>query len=206
MKIILTEEQLRRLNNSIVTEQIDTEDEENELMAQWYGDEEDEEEELDSAPEYDMDSEDSYDLSHGKDVENRMKRSVRVGNAGSDSRETKKYVIDGKDYFLTPIEYRQMLKDMGRITPEKAATMGIDVDTSGVIRKGDDETRKKIKYLEKRIKNLQNDLNRWEPEIDPNYQDDRLEWKVKYIKAALETAMDEYDELTGNVDGEEYDF
>lgn len=206
MKIILTEEQLRRLNNGIVTEQIDTEDDEKELMSQWYGDDEDDEDEFDYAPEYDMDSEDSYDLSHSKDIENRMNRSVRVGNAGSDSRETKKYVIDGKDYFLTPIEYRRMLKDMGRITPEKAAMMGIDVDTSGVIRKNSDETGKKIKYLEKRIRNIQRDIDRWEPEIDPNYKDDRLEWKVKYLKASLETAMDEYDELTGNANGEEYDF
>jgi hypothetical protein len=222
MKIILTEKQLRRLNKRIVTEQIDTEDEENELMKSWYGDDsfdeygsldgeddkDNEEVELDFnyAPEYDVDSDDSYDLSRENDLTNRMRRSVRVGAAGAVDRDTKRYVIDGKGYSLTPVEYRQMLKDMNRMTPEKAANMGIEVDTSGVIKKGDDDTRKKIKYLEKRIKTLQNDLNRWEPEIDPNYKDDKLEWKVKYIKASLETAMDEYDELTGNVDGEEYDF
>jgi hypothetical protein len=218
-------DRLARLNDRVSSdmgEQIDTEDEENELMKSWYGDdsfdeygsldgeddEDNEEVELDFnyAPEYDVDSDDSYDLSRDNDLTNRMKRSVRVGAAGAVDRDTKRYVIDGKGYSLTPVEYRQMLKDMNRMTPEKAANMGIEVDTSGVIKKGDDDTRKKIKYLEKRIKTLQNDLNRWEPEIDPNYKDDKLEWKVKYIKASLETAMDEYDELTGNVDGEEYNF
>jgi hypothetical protein len=191
-----------------IDEQIDTEDDEKELMAQWYGDDEDDDFELDYnyAPEYDIDSDDSYELSRDNDTVNKMRRSVRVGAAGANDGDTKKYVIDGKDYFLTPVEYRQMLKDMGRITPEKAANMGVGVDSSGVIKVSDDETRKKIKYLEKRIKTLQNDLNRWEPEIDPNYDDEKLEWKVKYIKASLETAMDEYDVLTGNVDGEEYDF
>lgn len=207
MKIILTESQVKRLNHTII-EQIDTDDEERELINTWYGDDEDEDVELDYnyAPEYDIDTEDSYELSRDKDTTNRMRRSVRVGGAGAVDKETQPYRIDGKVHMLTPIEYRQMLKDMGRITPEKAANMGVGVDSSGVIKVGDDETRKKIKYLEKRIKTLQSDLNRWERETNPNYKDDRLDWKVKYIKASLETAMDEYDELTGNVDGEEYNF
>jgi hypothetical protein len=46
MKIILTESQLKRLNRTI-TEQIDTEDEERELMNTWYGDDEDEDVDLD---------------------------------------------------------------------------------------------------------------------------------------------------------------
>jgi len=224
-KFLVNDDKFNELNSQMmnyIKEQIDTEDEENELMSKWYGDdsfdeygsldseddEDNEEVELDFnyAPEYDIDSDDSYDLSRENDINNRMIRSVRVGAAGAVDRNRKKYTIDGKEYSLTPIEYRQMLKDMGRTTPEKAANMGVSVDTSGVLKKFDNDKKSKIKYLKKRIKTLQDDLNRWEPEIDPNYQDDKLEWKVKYIKASLETAMDEYDELTGNVDGEEYNF
>lgn len=224
-KYLVDDNKFDELNTQMmdyIKEQIDTEDEEKELMKSWYGDdsfneygsldaedEEDKEEmglDFNYAPEYDVDSDDSYDLSREKDLTNRMRRSVRVGAAGAVDVDRKKYTIDGKDYFLTPIEYRQVLKDMGRITPEKAANMGIDVDTSGVIRKNSDETHKKIKYLEKRIKNLQNDLDRWESQINPNRTDTNLDWKIKYIKAALETAMDEHDELTGNLDGEELNF
>ena len=220
MKIILTESQLKRLNRTI-TEQIDTDDEERELMNKWYGDdsfdeynsfEDDEEEDeyqepdYNYAPEYDIDSEDSYELSRDKDTTNRMRRSVRVGGAGAVDKETKPYRIDGKVYMLTPIEYRQMLNDVGRITPEKAANMGVKIDSSGVMRKSSDEVRIKTKALEKKIRTIQNDIDRFEPVVNSGNADERLKWKLKYLKASLDTAMEEYDELTGNVNGEEYDF
>jgi hypothetical protein len=207
MKIILTESQLKRLNHTI-TEQIDTEDEERELMNTWYGDDEEEDVELDYnyAPEYDIDSEDSYDLSQGNYVNNKMRNSLRVGASGAMDVNTKTYTIDGKDYTLTPVEYRNMLRDMGRITPEKAANMGIKIDSSGVMRKSSDEVRIKTKALEKRIRTIQNDIDRFEPVVNSGDADERLKWKLKYLKASLDTAMEEYDELTGNVDGEEYNF
>ncbi len=207
MKIILTESQLKRLNRTI-TEQIDTEDEERELMNTWYGDDEEEDVELDYnyAPEYDIDSEDSYDLSHSNYINNKMKDSLRLGASGAMDVNTKTYTIDGKDYSLTPIEYRNMLRDMGRITPEKAAHMGIDIDKSGVMRKGSDVVRTKIKALEKRMRTIQNDIDRFEPVVNSGNADERLKWKLKYLKASLDTCMEEYDELTGNVNGEEYDF
>jgi hypothetical protein len=207
MKIILTESQLKRLNRTI-TEQIDTEDEERELMNTWYGDDEEDDVELDYnyAPEYDIDSDDSYDLLHSNYINNKMKDSLRLGASGAMGVNTKTYTIDGKDYSLTPIEYRNMLRDMGRITPEKAAHMGIDIDKSGVMRKGSDEVRIKTKALEKRIRTIQNDIDRFEPVVNSGNADERLKWKLKYLKASLDTAMEEYDELTGNVDGEEYDF
>ena len=210
MKIILTEGQVKRLNDRIISEQIDTDDEERELMAQWYGDdEEDEYEEMDYnyAPEYDIDSEDSYDLSHGKDIESRMNRSLRLGNAGSTGGGTKTYTIDGKDHTLTPVEYRQMLKGMGRITPEKAGYMGINIDKSGVMRKGSDEVRTKTKALEKRIRNISDDIERFQSEFDRltnmGRKDENLGWKLKYLRSSLGYYMDELDELTGNVNGEE---
>lgn len=204
MKIILTESQLQRLNLTI-TEQIDTDDEERELMNSWYGDDEDEDEEIDYnyAPEYDIDSEDSYDLSHSNYINNKMKDSLRVGGAGAMGSETKTYKIDGKDYTLTPVEYRNMLRDMDRITPEKAAHMGIDIDKSGVMRKGSDVVRTKIKALEKRMRTIQNDIDRFEPIVNKGLADERLKWKLKYLKASLDTCMEEHDELTGNVNGEE---
>jgi hypothetical protein len=207
MKIILTESQVKRLNHTII-EQIDTDDEERELMNTWYGDDENEDVELDYnyAPEYDMDSEDSYELSRDKDTTNRMRRSVRVGGAGAVDKETQPYRIDGKVYMLTPIEYRQMLRDRDRITPEKAANMGVKVDSSGVMRKSSDEVRTKIKALEKRMRTIQNDIDRFEPVVNSGNADERLKWKLKYLKASLDTYMEEYDELTGNVDGEEYNF
>jgi hypothetical protein len=188
-------------------EQIDTEDDERELMAQWYGDDEDEDVELDYnyTPEYDIDADDSYDLSREKDVTNKMRRSVRIGGAGAVDKETKQYRIDGKVYNLTPVEYREKLTDMGRITPEKAATMGVSVDSSGVIRIGDDVVAQKMKSLRKKIIAARNEIKRAEEEYySQPYA--RLEEKINYLRTKLEYFLDEYDELTGNADGEEYDF
>ena len=208
-----------------VDEQIDTEDDEKELMSKWYGDdsfdeygsldgeddEDNEDVELDFnyAPEYDVDSDDSYDLSRENDLTNRMGRSVRVGAAGAVDRDTKRYTIDGKEYSLTPIEYRNMLKDMGRITPEKAAIMGISVDNSGVI-KTDKTTLESIKYLRKRITKLREKIDYYEEDIqrlsELGRRNGGLEHELEFLKNSLEYSMNRYDELTGNVDGEEYDF
>lgn len=189
-------------------EQIDTEDDERELMAQWYGDDEDDEDvdlDYNYSPEYDVDSDDSYDLSHEKDITNKMRRSVRIGGAGAVDKETRQYRIDGKVYNLTPVEYREKLNDMGRITPEKAATMGVSVDSSGVIRIGDDVVAQKMKSLRKKIIAARNEIERAEEEyISQPYA--RLEEKINYLRTKLEYYLDEYDELTGNADGEEYDF
>jgi hypothetical protein len=208
-----------------IGEQIDTEDEENELMKSWYGDdsfdeygsldaedEEDKEEmglDFNYAPEYDMDSDDSYDLSLGNDLTNRMRRSVRVGAAGAVDRDTKRYTIDGKEYSLTPIEYREMLNSMGRITPEKAASMGVSVDNSGVIKR-DKVTTQSIKYLRKRIIKLRDKIEYYEADVqrlsELGRRNGGLEHELEYLKNTLEYSMNKYDELTGNVDGEEYDF
>jgi hypothetical protein len=201
-------DRLARLNDRVSSdmgEQIDTEDEERELMNTWYGDDEEEDVELDYnyAPEYDIDSEDSYDLSQGNYINNKMRNSLRVGAGGAMDVDTKTYTIDGKDYTLTPVEYRNMLRDMGRITPEKAAHMGIDIDKSGVMRKGSDVVRTKIKTLEKRIRTIKNDIDRFETVVNKGMGDERLKWKIKYLKASLDTYMEEHDELTGNVNGEE---
>jgi hypothetical protein len=187
-------------------EQIDTDDEEKELMALWHDDEDDEDEsDFSDGPDYDTDSEDSYDMSKSKDIENRMKRSIRVGDAGRSNQETKRYFIDGKEYYLTPIEYRHKLNDMGRITPEKAATMGVSVDSSGIIRKNDDATAQKIKSLRNKIIATRNDIKRDEEEyIRHPYA--KIEQKIDYLRTKLEYYLDEYDELMGNVNGEEYDF
>jgi hypothetical protein len=209
-KYLVNDDKFDELNSQMmdyIKEQIDTEDDERELMSQWYGDDEDEEDEgeFDYAPEYDVDSEDSYDLSHEKDITNKMRRSVRIGGAGAVDKETRQYRIDGKVYNLTPVEYREKLNDMGRITPEKAATMGVSVDSSGIIRIGDDVVAQKMKSLRKKIIAARNEIERAEEEyISQPYA--RLEEKINYLRTKLEYYLDEYDELTGNVDGEEYDF
>jgi hypothetical protein len=200
-------------------EQIDTDDEEKELMAKWYGDEEEDEfdpfdDEIGKEDEFDYqyepelgyDEDDSYELSREKNAQNKMNRSIRVGGAGAVDKETKTYQIDGKNYTLTPIEYRQMLKDMGRITPEKAANMGVEINSSGVVVDDFSGKKDKIKYLRKRISTIQDDIDRYEPVVQRGNADERLKWKVKYLYASLDTAMNELDELTGNVNGEEYDF
>jgi hypothetical protein len=219
MKIILTTSQLKRLNRTI-TEQIDTDDEERELMNTWYGDDEedvydpfddetDNEDEFDSQyePDYGYDTDDSYDLSREKNAKEKLKRSIRVGGAGAVDKETRQYEIDGKKIILTPIEYRQKLKDMGRTTPEKAAIMGVAVDSSGkIIDFAGNAVKKKVKYLQKRIKTIQNDIDKFESVMNRGDGDERLKWKIKYLYASLDTAMNDYDELTGNVNGEEYNF
>ena len=155
------------------------------------------------------DSDDSYDLSLGNDLTNRMRRSVRVGAAGAVDRDTKRYTIDGKEYSLTPIEYREMLNSMGRITPEKAASMGVSVDNSGVIKR-DKVTTQSIKYLRKRIIKLRDKIEYYEADVqrlsELGRRDGGLEHELEYLKNTLEYSMNKYDELTGNVDGEEYDF
>lgn len=219
MNIILTEEQLKRLNR-LINEQIDTDDEEKELMARWYGDDEEDEydpfdDEVDNEGEFDSqyepelgyDEDDSYELSREKNAQNKLKRSIRVGGAGAVDKETRKYDIDGKTYTLTPIEYRQKLKDMGRMTPEKAAIKGVAVDSSGkVIDFAGDAVKKKVKYLQKRINTIQNDIEKYENVVNRGGGDERLKWKIKYLYASLDTVMNEYDELTGNINGEEYNF
>ena len=191
-------------------EQIDTEDDEKELMAQWYGDEEDDdeedddEEEFEYASDYDVDSEDSYDMSNTKDIENRMTSSIRVGAAGAVDKGSKRYTIDGKEYYLTPIEYRELLTSMGRLTPEKAAVMGVNIDSSGVIRKKDDVTYQKIKSLKNKIRATQEDIKRNENEyMERPYA--KIEQRIEYLRTRLEFYLDEYDELTGDVNGEESD-
>jgi hypothetical protein len=137
----ITEAQIKRLIQKIA-EEIDTEDEEGELMTQWYGgDEDDEDNPFDDSYDRDApyrdnysyenaydspmdnddnDPEDFYDLKNKERVDKRMRRSVEVGAGGaSDAEPRRKYSINGEEVYLTPIEYRTYLRKMGMDTPER---------------------------------------------------------------------------------------
>jgi hypothetical protein len=137
----ITEAQIKRLIQKI-SEEIDSEDEEDELMTQWYGgDEDDEDNPMDDS--YDRDApyrdnysyenaydspmdnddnepEDFYDLKNKERVDKRMRRSVEIGAGGaSEAEPRRKYYINGDEVYLTPMEYRNYLRSMGQDTPER---------------------------------------------------------------------------------------
>jgi hypothetical protein len=241
MRIQITEQQLIHLNRRIISEQIDSDDEEKELMQLWYGDDEDEyrdnysyEKPYDNyRDDSDIESDDYYDVKNRERVDNTMRRSVEMGSGSeTDNDRRREYYIDGDRYSLTPIEYRQKLKDMGRITPERAFTYDLEVDDDGKL-VDNKEKGKKIDQLitrnpnEGSIKNilrLKNNIRDTMKDIDntSNLLDKYRDWKdgsrgqkdqyrdledrVKTQNYRLNGLLSLYDELMGDDNGEFNDF
>jgi hypothetical protein len=244
MKIIITEQQLIHLNRRIISEQVDSDDEERDLMQLWYGDDEDEyrddysfEKPYDNyRDDSDIESDDYYDVKNRERVDNTMRRSVEMGKGTeTDSERRKGYTIDGHEYFLTPIEYRRKLKDMGRISPEKAFTYDLDVDDNGKMvvkkEKGKNQTpdsplytgpsnseMNDIRSLKNKIRRTMMDINRTQEFLDKyrntmkdgtrNQQNDYREYedRMKTQNYSLNNLLAQYDELTGDDNGENVDF
>jgi hypothetical protein len=226
MRIQITEQQLIRLNRRIISEQIDSDDEEKDLMQLWYGDDEDEyrddysfEKPYDNyRDDSDIESDDYYDLKNKERVDNTMRRNIELGRGSETDNERRKgYTIDGHEYFLTPIEYRRKLKDMGRISPEKAFTYDLDVDDDGkmVVK---DTSKVEIKKLKYKIRNVMNNVESTEEYLRKNRDtikygshNDRQnysnrEYSLKYYNNELNDLLAQYDELTGDINGENSDF
>jgi hypothetical protein len=226
MKIIITEQQLIHLNRRIISEQVDSDDEERDLMQLWYGDDEDEyrddysfEKPYDNyRDDSDIESDDYYDVKNRERVDNTMRRSVDMGKGTeTDSERRKGYTIDGHEYFLTPIEYRRKLKDMGRISPEKAFTYDLDVDDDGkmVVK---DTSKVEIKKLKYKIRNRMDNIESTEEYLRKNRDtikygshNDRQNYSnrensLKYYNNELNDLLAQYDELTNDKNGENDDF
>lgn len=245
MKIQITEQQLIRLNRRIISEQIDSDDEEKELMQLWYGDDEDEyrdnysyEKPYDNyRDDTDIESDDYYDVKNRERIDNTMRRSVELGRGSqTDNDRRREYIIDGQKYFLTPIEYRYKLKDMGRISPEKAFTYDLDVDDDGkmVVKKEKGVKQKydnpiepvvtsnienveviriknKIKRTMMNIDDTQEFLDKYRNIMkDGTFNQQRqyreYEEKMKTQNYLLNNLLAIYDELTGDDNGENTDF
>lgn len=244
MRIQITEQQLIRLNRRIISEQIDSDDEEKDLMQLWYGDDEDEyrddysfEKPYDNyRDDSDIESDDYYDLKNKERVDNTMRRNIELGRGSETDNERRKgYTIDGHEYFLTPIEYRRKLKDMGRISPEKAFTYDLDIDDNGKMvvkkEKGKNQTPDSLIYtspsnsemndirsLKNKIKRTMMDIDRTQEFLDKyrnimkdgtrNQQREYGEYenKMKTQNYTLNNLLSQYDELTGDINGENSDF